>query len=97
MLAIMILVTIVFLAFINSLNKRALVILLHMPNAAAKMYFLRFPNTYHTPSPPLALHMLFALPDMPFTLLICLANLLFEPQLTIHILKDLPRPPGLGG
>lgn len=92
----MILVTMVFLAFINSLNKQALGILPHVPSASAKMYFLRFPNTYHSPSPPLALHMLFALPDVPFTLLICLAHLPFEPQLIAHILKDLLRPPRLG-
>lgn len=92
MLAIMILVTIVFLAFINSLNKQALGILPHVPSASAKMYFLRFPNTSHIPSPALAPHMLFALPDVPFTLLICLANLLFEPQLIAQVLKDLPRP-----
>lgn len=67
MRVITIFVIIVFLAFVNSLDKQALGIPPHVPSASAKTYFLIFPNTYHVPSPRLASHMLFALPEVLFT------------------------------
>lgn len=63
----MIFVIIVFLVFINSLNKPALGIPPHVPSASAKMNFLIFPNMYHVASLPLASHMLFALLEVLLT------------------------------